>query len=75
MSIIKTTTSARDLHMIDEACVRKEPKVGEFGEHQATYLTEQLARVSLPNISNVEQMSLLAVIDTFIEVCNKHCHL
>ncbi|TPX65121.1 hypothetical protein SpCBS45565_g05402 [Spizellomyces sp. 'palustris'] len=47
---------------------QKEVKVGEFGDEQAAYLSEQLAKISLPGITNVEQMSLLAVIDTLVQV-------
>ncbi|KAI9089649.1 RAVE protein 1 C terminal-domain-containing protein [Phlyctochytrium arcticum] len=48
--------------------VEKEVKMGEFGEAQATWLSEQLTRISLPDITNIEQMALLAVIDTLIQI-------
>ncbi|KAJ3017210.1 regulator of (H+)-ATPase in vacuolar membrane [Thoreauomyces humboldtii] len=47
---------------------QKELRVGEFSEDEASFLSEQLTRISLPNISNIDQMLLLAVIDTLVQV-------
>ncbi|KAI8818763.1 RAVE protein 1 C terminal-domain-containing protein [Fimicolochytrium jonesii] len=52
----------------DEDGGHKEPKVGEFPDEAAAYLSEKLATVSLPNVTGHEQMLLLAVIDTFVQV-------
>ncbi|KAJ3174760.1 regulator of (H+)-ATPase in vacuolar membrane [Geranomyces variabilis] len=42
--------------------------VGEFSDDDAAFLSEALTRTSLPNISHVDQMLLLAVIDTLVQV-------
>ncbi|KAI8913148.1 RAVE protein 1 C terminal-domain-containing protein [Powellomyces hirtus] len=47
---------------------QKELKVGEFDDDEAAFLSEHLTRISLPNISNIDQMLLLAVIDTLVQV-------
>ncbi|KAJ3044683.1 regulator of (H+)-ATPase in vacuolar membrane, partial [Rhizophlyctis rosea] len=52
----------------------KESHVGDFDSSHATYLTEQLTRVSLPRISNAEQLRLVALIDMLLQVENqKRC--
>ncbi|KAJ3161107.1 regulator of (H+)-ATPase in vacuolar membrane [Geranomyces michiganensis] len=46
----------------------KKPIVGEFSDDEAAYLSDALTRTSLPSISHVDQMLLLAVIDTLVQV-------
>ncbi|KAI8586289.1 RAVE protein 1 C terminal-domain-containing protein [Geranomyces variabilis] len=46
----------------------KKVVVGEFSDDDAAFLSEALTRTSLPNISHVDQMLLLAVIDTLVQV-------
>ncbi|KAI9202399.1 RAVE protein 1 C terminal-domain-containing protein [Polychytrium aggregatum] len=47
---------------------RDQTVVGEFTSSQATFLSEQLTYVSLPRITNVDQMLLVALIDTFSQI-------
>lgn len=46
----------------------KETRVGDFDETHAAYLCEQLTRLSLPKLSKVEQIRLVSLIDTFLQV-------
>ncbi|KAI9006205.1 RAVE protein 1 C terminal-domain-containing protein [Gaertneriomyces semiglobifer] len=46
----------------------KVAEVGVFGEEQAAYVTDQLTRISLPGTTGPEQMALVAIIDTLVQV-------
>ncbi|KAJ3091060.1 regulator of (H+)-ATPase in vacuolar membrane [Quaeritorhiza haematococci] len=53
----------------EEFEVRKESEItGDFHQEQASFLSEQLTKISLPNITHLDQMNLLAVIDTVVQV-------
>ncbi|KAJ3285428.1 regulator of (H+)-ATPase in vacuolar membrane, partial [Borealophlyctis nickersoniae] len=51
-----------------EVAASKQSHVGDFDQEHAEYLSEQLTRISLPHISNIEQMRLVALIDTLLQV-------
>ncbi|RKO89844.1 RAVE protein 1 C terminal-domain-containing protein [Blyttiomyces helicus] len=53
--------------MDDDGAGRKESEIGEFKDEHAEFLSERLTKISLPNISHVEQMYLVAVIDTLVQ--------
>lgn len=41
---------------------------GVFDEAKAEFLNEQLTRIPLPGISNMDQMRLMGVLDTLVQV-------
>ena len=43
--------------------------VFEFTEEEADFLSEHLKKVSLPDLSNIEQAQLLALVNTIMQVC------
>jgi hypothetical protein len=43
-------------------------EIGEFNKSRAEYLADALTRISLPNLSKLEQMKLVALMDTLVEV-------
>ncbi|KAJ3055772.1 regulator of (H+)-ATPase in vacuolar membrane [Rhizophlyctis rosea] len=58
-----------DLFQVDENFpTEKRTQVGNFEDEHAKYLTEQLTKISLPKISNAEQLRLVSLIDTILEV-------
>ena len=53
---------------IDNENAFDETSSSDFNQSHALYLSEQLTRISLPHVSSVDQMNLLALIDTVIQI-------
>ncbi|KAJ3123058.1 regulator of (H+)-ATPase in vacuolar membrane [Nowakowskiella sp. JEL0407] len=60
--------SYEELFADDTDYFTKEEDIGTFSQKQAEFLSDQLTRTSLPHISNADQLRLLALIDTVIQL-------